>query len=151
LFDTIEQVLPYPDQGGAMSNKIAHCVLLAAGLILLAAVSGCAKQVTAGDADQGRIVELVPGESLVLTLESNPTTGYSWQLVEVDEAVLKPKGEPEFKPSSGSEGLVGAGGEEVFRFDAAGSGRTTLSLAYARPWEKDTPPLKTYTITVVVK
>lgn len=134
-----------------MYSRIIHHVLFAAGMLVLAAVTGCAKQVTAGDADQGRIVELVPGESLVLTLESNPTTGYSWQLVEVDATVLKPKGEPEFKPSSGSEGLAGAGGEEVFRFDAAGSGTTTLSLAYARPWEKDTPPLKTYTITVVVK
>lgn len=135
-----------------MNRKYSRFVLLVVGLFVLMAVSGCgAKQIQTGAEDQGRTVELAAGETLLVTLESNPTTGYSWQVSEVDEAVLKRKGEPEYKQRAGSEGLVGAGGAETFRFEAAGAGRTTLTLVYARPWEQDVPPVETYSIVVVVK
>ena len=47
--------------------------------------------------------------------------------------------------------LVGAGGNETFRFTASAAGTTTLSLEYRRPWETDQPAAQTYTLQVVVR
>src|SRR5450830_992518 len=44
---------------------------------------------------------------------------------------------------------VGGGGTDTFTFKAVGKGTTTISLAYARPWES-VPPAQTRTITVTV-
>ena len=101
--------------------------------------------------DNGNQVELSAGQVLEVTLESNPTTGYSWEVTEVDEAVLTQVGESEFQeaPKEGEE-MVGVGGTETFRFSSA-AGKTTLTLVYHRPWEKDVDPLETFSVDVMVR
>ena len=104
-----------------------------------------------GAEDDGTLVELSSGQELEVTLESNPTTGYSWEVSEVNETVLTQMGEAEFMeaPKEGEQ-LVGVGGTETFRF-ASAPGETTLTLVYHRPWEKDVEPLETFTVQVVVR
>jgi inhibitor of cysteine peptidase len=145
------------------------CVLLA-GLVLAA---GCASsdstptgsepdrggestvvpgsEVIIGAEDDRSQVELRAGQVLVVTLESNPTTGYSWEVSEVDEAVLSQIGEAEFQeaPQEGEQ-MVGVGGIETFRFESA-PGTTTLTLVYHRSWETDVEPLETFTVEVTVE
>ncbi len=65
----------------------------------------------------------------------------------MDATVLEPAGEPEFRPASSA---LGAGGTVTARFVAVGAGQTTLTLNYARPFERDVPPLKTFTVSVLV-
>jgi inhibitor of cysteine peptidase len=109
-----------------------------------------AETVDVNEADDGGQIELELGKLLVVTLESNPSTGYRWELVENNNFVLKQFGETEFKSSDTSEPpLVGAGGWEIFRFKAVSAGQTTLELIYHRPWE-DVEPLKTFSIQVTV-
>jgi predicted secreted protein len=101
--------------------------------------------------DDGSQVELEQGRILVVTLESNPTTGYRWEQVENQESILEQMGEAEFKPSdTGEPPLIGAGGWEIFRFKAISAGRMTLQLVYHRPWEEGVEPVKTFSIQVVV-
>lgn len=103
------------------------------------------------EADDGGQVELVRGQTLVVTLESNPTTGYCWEVVEEPGSILKQMGEAEFKPSDTDEPpLVGAGGWEIFRFRAVSTGQMSLQLVYHRPWEGRVEPLQTFTLQVVV-
>ncbi len=102
------------------------------------------------EADDGGQIELELGKLLVVTLESNPSTGYRWELIENNESILKQFGQAEFKPSETSNPrMVGAGGWEIFRFKAVNAGQTTLELVYHRSWE-DVEPLKTFSIQVVV-
>jgi inhibitor of cysteine peptidase len=110
-----------------------------------------AGDVVLGAADNGSQVDLSSGQVLAITLESNPTTGYRWELSQVDEAVLSQVGEAEFRkaPTEGEQ-VVGAGGTETLRF-AAATGETTLTLVYHRPWEEDVEPLETFTVQVVVR
>lgn len=109
-------------------------------------------EVALGAADQGRQIELAPGQKVAITLESNPTTGFSWQVAGVDGAVLKQVGEVEFTASAPEDQqLVGAGGSETLRFEAQAAGQTTLSLAYLRPWEEGVEPLETFTIEIIVR
>ena len=123
-------------------------------LILLLTLAACTlnpgspAQMNLTQADNGRSVELSPGEVLVLSLESNPTTGYTWEIDKNDSAILQPLGEPGFTPESKA---MGAPGQQVFRFKAAAHGQTSLTLIYHRSWEKDVPPAQTFSIEVVVR
>jgi predicted secreted protein len=109
-----------------------------------------AETVDVNEADNGGQVELELGKLLVVTLESNPSTGYQWELVENNDSVLKQFGQTEYKSSdTGVSPRVGAGGWEIFRFKAVSAGQTTLELVYHRPWE-DAEPLKTFSIQVMV-
>ncbi len=109
------------------------------------------EEVNVDEKDDGSQVELEQGQILVVTLESNPTTGYSWQVVEAQGSILEQMGEAEFKQSdTGEPPLVGAGGWEIFRFKAISAGQMTLKLAYRRPWEEGVEPLKTFSIQVAV-
>ncbi len=96
-------------------------------------------------------VELEQGQILVVTLESNPTTGYGWEVAEIQESILEQMGEAEFKPSeTGEPPIVGAGGWEIFRFKAISAGQMTLQLVYLQPWEEGVEPINTFSIEVVV-
>jgi len=109
------------------------------------------EEVEVDDADDGGQVELVLGQTLVVTLESNPTTGYRWEQVAGAESILKQIGSAEFKPAdTGEPPLVGAGGWEIFRFRAVHTGQMSLQLVYHRPWEEGIEPLQTFTLQVTV-
>ena len=99
-------------------------------------------------ADAGRQVALSVGESVAVVLAGNPTTGYQWEVVALDESIVKQLGRGTFEPSSTA---LGAGGQLTLRFQGAGAGQTSLKLVYRRPFEKHTPPAQTFEIQVVVK
>ena len=109
----------------------------------------CPKEVHVVDADSQVPLEL--GQILVVTLESNPTTGYQWEVVEDPNSILEQIGEAEFKSSDeGDSPIVGAGGWEIFRFKAVSAGQMNLQLVYHRTWETDVEPINTFSIEVVV-
>jgi inhibitor of cysteine peptidase len=116
---------------------------------LLVACGSSATRLVEGDA--GSTVELQTGDKLEVVLVGNPTTGYQWEVGSVDQAVLKPAGEPEYETDPNAEGLVGAGGTFTFTFEAVAPGQTTLELVYRRPWEEGIAPVGTFEATVVVK
>ncbi len=94
-------------------------------------------------------LEAVTGQQLTILLDSNPTTGYRWEMAQaVDSAVIRID-EFLFEPSS--DGKPGSSGKEVWKFRARGRGETTLHFRYSRPWEKDTPPLKEKMVHIKVK
>lgn len=130
---------------GSVVCRGIMAVLLA--VLVLAAGCGTAKEVKLGASDNGRQIELKKGQSLVVALEGNPSTGYTWEVVEIGEQVLRQKGEPEFKSESD---LIGAGGVQALRFEAVGAGQTDLKLVYHRPWEEGVEPLETFSVQVTV-
>jgi len=96
-------------------------------------------------------VELKTGQTLVVSLESNPTTGYAWEVAEVDDTLLQSQGEAEYTADkTGGEPLVGSGGTQTFRFSAADAGETTLKLIYHRAWETDVEPASTFSVQVKI-
>ena len=135
-----------------MSSSKSGLVILLTLLAALTMATACSPQqqeVKATVDDNGREMQLKKGQTLVVTLEGNPTTGYSWELAgPLDEQVLRQAGEPEFESESD---LVGAGGVQILRFEAVNAGKFTLKLVYHRPWEKDVEPLETYSLQVVVQ
>jgi inhibitor of cysteine peptidase len=125
-------------------------LILILGAAMMAAISGCSPQTapTLGAEDNGREITLQKGQTLTIKLEANPTTGYSWEFVGSEEAVLRQVGEPEFEANSD---LLGAPGVQTLRFEAVEAGQTELRLVYRRPWETDVEPVETFTVQVTVQ
>ena len=92
---------------------------------------------------------LLPGQPLVVRLPSNPSTGYGWTYTVVGDDVLR----LDSVSGVGSEpnGMVGAPGETVWSFRARDKGIAQLNFVYARSWEKNVTPAKTFRLTVVVQ
>jgi C1A family cysteine protease/predicted secreted protein len=114
--------------------------------------------------DDSRQIELHEGQVLVISLESNPSTGYLWEVEEADDRILRQTGKIEYEqcpepiegpqlphyPSSilHSTRLLGAPSKQILRFEAVAAGQTDLRLVYHRPWEKDIKPARTFSLQV---
>jgi inhibitor of cysteine peptidase len=124
-------------------------LLVIVAAIVVAAVSGCAAQAAlALEADDnGEEITLQKGQILTIKLEANPTTGYSWEIVPSDNAILSQTGDPEFEADSE---LLGARATQTLRFEAVESGRMELRLVYHRPWETGVQPFQTFSVLVTV-
>ena len=101
------------------------------------------------ESNNGEQVELVLGEILGVRLESNPSTGYGWEIDELDESILQQIGEVGFESSVPEDPPPGTGGWATFRFEAVGEGESVLRLIYHQPWTEE-KPLVIYTVQVVV-
>ena len=124
--------------------------MVAFAILVLAAGCGSAGQVELTEADDGSQIEMGKGQTLVVTLGSNPSTGYRWERVPSEAGVLQQSGEAEFEQGS-RKGLVGASGHEMLRFKAMETGATKLELVYHRPWEQEAKPEGVFSVTVVVR
>jgi inhibitor of cysteine peptidase len=102
---------------------------------------------TIAEADAGREVPLEVGQELILKLESNQSTGYSWALVSGKSLILTSLGKPSYEVGVARPG---AGGVETWTFRATKIGIETLKFEYRRPWEKKVPPAKTVLFHVTV-
>jgi inhibitor of cysteine peptidase len=120
-------------------------------IVLLFMLSGCAFEMRLDANANGTQKEIQRGQVLFVTLDSNATTGYRWQVASIEPAVLRQVGEAEYKQSWAMPGMVGVGGTETFKFEAVSSGMAKLTLNYVRSWEKDIAPAKTFSVTITVR
>ena len=106
---------------------------------------------------QGQVTEPTPeaidrgtpevGDTHTVVLESNPTTGYRWEVgFEFDDRYLELI-EQSYEPDSD---LVGAPGREFFTFLALAFGRVEFSFNYKRPWEEQVLKTGRYTFNIGV-
>jgi predicted secreted protein len=87
---------------------------------------------------------------LVVTLCSNATTGFEWELVEIsDENILEPT-EQEYVAPEGTE-VEGAAGQEIWTFKILRPGEAIISMEYSRPWEGGEKGEWTFDLSVKVK
>ncbi len=128
-----------------------NAIALLLTVLVLAIGCSISKEVSVVASDSGSQVELKKGQTLIFTLESNPTTGYQWEVIECNDSILQQKGKAEFKSfNTGNRPSSGKSGMETFRFEAQNPGKGTLKLVYHRSWEKEIEPLKTFTLQVKV-
>lgn len=90
------------------------------------------------------------GQTLTLTLPSNPTTGYRWQLKDRAAAILVPLG-PEVYSLPEEAGLVGSAGVSTWRFQAREAGQGSLTLVYQQPWAPEVQPVQTFDCAISVR
>lgn len=122
------------------------------GLIILvvvtaAAVSACTgtgRTLNADASYSGKTVELSLGDSLIVTLASDATTGYGWTSPVISNEMVLRKTMYEYI------GEVGLGGKEVWTFKTLQKGICNIQTAYTRTGERDVPPVQTFHLKVVV-
>jgi len=127
-------------------KKIAY--ILVACLILAAhsTMAGCAEPKQFSDASSPIAVKA--GEEFVISLESNPSTGYHWQLSKPLNEAIMVLVDSQFQAPNTK--LIGAPGVELWTFKASGKGSTEVAFEYVRSWEKDVPPARNAVFTVLV-
>lgn len=98
--------------------------------------------------DPSQPISVQAGDEFQIVIESNPTTGYHWEIVgELD-------GSLQFisKEYSGSQtNAVGSGGLDTWKFKATAPGETSITLGYYPPSNEPTEPQQTTTFKVIVK
>lgn len=119
------------------------------GFILAAClVAGCSSTVQAYTDPEVTIDTDANGEfAILIALDSNPTTGYSWE-ASYDETRLELVEETYELGEYAEQGLIGAGGTELFRFKALKSGEAQITMEYKRPWETEVLQQQVFTVDV---
>lgn len=117
-----------------------------------ALLSACAQQPTqpvALDAESECPTRLQVGQTLTLTLPSNPSTGYRWRVEDPAANVLQSLG-PEVY-NAPEEDVVGSAGVSTWRYQANSVGTSQLVLVYQQPWAKDVAPVQIFECKVIVR
>ncbi|MFA4993810.1 MAG: protease inhibitor I42 family protein [Bdellovibrionales bacterium] len=120
-------------------------------LVLLAAI--ILLPLSAGDSSASTHSEKMTvslGEEFSFTVETNPSTGFQWQLVKpIDETILRFV-EKKYN-AVGHPRLMGSWGKETWTFEAVKVGTTEIALEYCRSWEKGVSPARTKIYKIRVK
>ena len=119
--------------------------LLVMGVLALSAC-GRPSEIVLNNSNNGSQITLHIGQTLILRLEGNPSTGFTWEVAEINEAVLRQEGDINFEAESD---LPGSPGIQVVRFKPVAAGETDLELVYWRPWETE-DPVESYLLRVIV-
>jgi len=94
-------------------------------------------------------IEASAGQEFKVIVESNPSTGYHWEMVgDLDPNIV------EFvsRDYRANEPVQpGSGGSDIFIFKAVNAGETTITLGSFPPGNNATKPGQTKTFTIVVK
>lgn len=87
--------------------------------------------------------EVRPGEKIPIVLESNPATGFLWEVGQYDAQKLRRSGTVELTSKTM---LLGAPMKQTVTVEGVGEGATTVVLLYRRSWEKDIAPTRKISI-----
>jgi inhibitor of cysteine peptidase len=132
-------------------------VAIALGVLIIAVVvgvtgasAGGAEAMAADASDSGSRVEMAVGDTLTVTLESNPTTGFVWTLADPEGMLEVVSNEYVMDPTGFDPPPPGLGGVEVWTFKALRTGETTISMEYSRPWDGGEETVETFDFRVVI-
>lgn len=101
---------------------------------------------TLTDADDGKTVELHPGDTVVVRLSENPTAGYRWAIDALDTRMASAE-EGEY---IGRSDTTGSGGQAQWILKANKSGTTEVRLKLWRHFEGDSSIQKRFAFTMTV-
>ena len=125
-------------------NRNLLFALSLTSVLAVSLIAGCAGITTYTNPSQ-TINATVNGE-FAIALDSNPTTGYSWN-ASYDASLLSLEKE-KYQPSEKEPALVGAGGTQHYQFKALKAGSTEINLTYLRSWEEEPIDRKVFTVEI---
>ena len=96
-------------------------------------------------------VEVNAGDSVIVTLCSNPTTGFQWsELAQISNQTVLKQTDHKYEPAE-EKNIVGGASQEVWTFKALNKGTTTVSMEYSRPGEGGEKGHWTFVATIIVE
>jgi len=121
-------------------------ILATAGFLVMT-LGGCTASESLTLDDNGERVALTPGDTIEVNLEGNATTGFTWELIDLDPTVITTDGEAVYEIEDTE--LVGTGGVWTWILVAQQPGECAVRFVYHRSWE-DEQPEATFSFTVNV-
>ena len=100
------------------------------------------------DADKGGVVRLRLGDTLEVSLKSNPSTGFMWYVEKESTPLVKLVHQSQTDVTEPGEGRPVF---QVFRFEPRRGGDGVLRLHYVRSWEKPAPDDEQFDFHVVIE
>jgi inhibitor of cysteine peptidase len=98
--------------------------------------------------DNGKSVTICPGETVSISLDENPSTGFQWALEQRNDEVLELLTSDYIQASSTG---VGGGGQHVWKFTAKKSGEVGLVMERWRAWEGEKSIVERLKFTIRIK
>jgi predicted secreted protein len=114
-------------------------------------INRCISLMAVNEAYNGKEYQLPVGQTFIISLSSNSTTGYSWSMKsESDNEIIAPMGNAYQGHAAGNNQFaVGQGGRQYWQFKALQAGTYELQMVYARPWES-VQPAQIFNLKVIV-
>lgn len=82
---------------------------------------------------EGYSAQVVNGNELILDLDANPTTGYSWVITSVPEQFASDY--DNYVQDEAEEDMTGVGGTQEYHIVALNDGTGTMTLEYKQDWD----------------
>jgi inhibitor of cysteine peptidase len=133
---------------GGRRRVVVSAAVLALAALGAALLAGCGGGEPAEASSPATIRATVPakaadvtvhakvGDTVVVTLDANPTTGYEWTFTGGDTFSIE---KSEYVPDPNPDQLVGKGGTQVVTLRVTKAGESDLLGTYARSWETPSP------------
>jgi inhibitor of cysteine peptidase len=99
--------------------------------------------------DPAKNLEATAGSEFKIVLDSNPSTGYHWELDEEPDGTIVRFVSNEYVADEPV--MPGSGGRDVWVFKAVKAGETRITLSYYPPSNEPVEPQQKVTFTVTVK
>lgn len=112
--------------------------------LVVCAVPVLASTLTFTEKDSGTMAQVNPGDTIVLSLVENPSTGFRWFMDASRGLILK---SDEYEPSG--SGLIGAAGTRTWTYTVSVSGMLSISGIYKQGWMPTMGNEDTFTLTLI--
>ena len=122
--------------------------LAVAALLAAASLAACGGGSDSGSTATPKTIEITPvaqtgtttdaavGDTIVVSLEANPTTGYSWEFSAGDTfEIVSSKYVPDPNPSN----MAGTGGTQLVTLKVTKTGSSDLTGSYRQQWNSPSP------------
>lgn len=133
--------------------KRDYDIWIAVVLVLLITVATVAYDVSAdnrvyAELDTEKLIEVRAGDSFIIKLEENPSTGFTWHFSTDNDDIVMLNSDQFIPPKT--EDLVGAAGTHEYKFLAFKAGETKVKFDYYQDWEPENVE-KTFVYSIKVK
>jgi predicted secreted protein len=125
-------------------NATKYLVLSFLSILLVCACPAIASIVTFTEEDSGNTVHVNQGDTIILPLVENPSTGFRWFMDATRGLILK---SDEYEPSG--SGLIGAAGTRTWTYTVTVSGILSISGIYKQGWMPPTGNEDVFTLTLI--
>lgn len=96
--------------------------------------------------DNGKTVEAQVGDSVVIELPENPTTGYVWSLDVKERTGIAYLSNSRYTAANNSG--IGGGGMSTFIVNVQSAGIATIDIKLKHPWEPESTAIDRFNVVI---